>query len=337
MKTHCKNYLILICIVVISLLSTKLNAQHFVLEFPPCCVYWTIYLQGATLNGYDLEEGDEIAIFDGDTITGVFYLHQVCTPENTFENNFIALNCHTIGNNTPGNEAFFKCWDASEEIEASNFSIQLFDPYGDAWTENIFPDGGNEYSIAEINFISGYQQQIELSEAFSFISSHIIPEEMDMLIVLESILNNNLEYVRNSQGQTIQKIGPNWVNGIGNWVIDEGYFVKMFNEDSFSIIGEIVDPATPIQVESGFQFVSYFPETSIDALIAFESIIGENLSYIRNSQGHMLRKIGPNWVNGIGDCNPGEGYLIKMNADDVLIYPGTSALIQTDPHFYPLE
>ncbi|MBI9039371.1 MAG: hypothetical protein JEY97_14650, partial [Bacteroidales bacterium] len=64
----------------------------------------------------------------------------------------------------------------------------------------------------------------------------------------------------------------------------------MFNEDSFVIEGEVVDPTTPISVETGFQFVSYFPESPMDALDAFENIIGDDLDFIRNSQGQTLRK-----------------------------------------------
>ncbi len=342
MKTHCKNYLILICFVVISLLSTKVNAQHFTLEGCGCGPAWVIYLQGVTLNGDDLEAGDEVAVFDGDTIVGVIYLNQVCTPDNLFENVFTAYNSHYEGYN-PGNEVFYKCWDASEEIEASIFSIQFYDPYGGAWTENIFPDGEGQYSIAEIHFTTEYyEQQIELSEGYSFISSHIIPEQTDMLVVLESVLNENLDFVRNSDGHMLQKIGPNWVNGIGNWVVDEGYLVKMFNEETFFINGEIVDPITPISLETGFQFVSYFPETPINAMTAFESILNDNLDFIRNSQGLVLRKIGPNWVNGIGDCNPGEGYLVKMFADDILIFeisnglpcPGMPTVTDFDGNIY---
>jgi len=70
----------------------------------------------------------------------------------------------------------------------------------------------------------------------------------------------------------------------------------------------------------GYQFVSFLPEVSIDAIVAFEGILSDDLDYIRNSNGEMLRKIGPNWVNGFGDANPGEGYLIKMYADDLLVY-----------------
>ena len=164
--------------------------------------------------------------------------------------------------------------------------------------------------IQTYNLIAGYQ----------FVSTSFIPENLDMLVVVEEILNDNLDFIRNSQGLSLRKIGPYWVNGIGDWIIDEGYLVKMFADDSFSINGTLIDPSTPIFLETGFQFVCFFPESPMDALIAFETIIGDDLDFVRNSQGQTLRKIGPNWVNGIGDCQSGEGYLIKMFADGELIY-----------------
>ena len=183
------------------------------------------------------------------------------------------------------------------------------------------PDG----TVADIGAFyfnqSQVSQQVFLSSGFSFVSSYIIPENPDMLIVMATVLNENLDFVRNSQGQTLRKIGPNWVNGIGDWVVTEGYLVKMFTDDSFIIEGDAIDPATPISVATGFQFVSYFPETPMNALLAFETIIGDDLDFIRNSQGQTIRKIGPNWVNGIGDCQSGEGYLVKMFADGEIVYP----------------
>ena len=176
----------------------------------------------------------------------------------------------------------------------------------------------NIYNSIQIN-----DQTFELTEGYQFISSHINPNDPDMIVVMVDILNDNLDFVRNSQGQTLRKIGPNWVNGIGNWIIEEGYLVKMFSEDSFTIEGELVGSSSPISLYAGYKFVSYLPLISSDALEAFETIIGDNLDFIRNSQGQTLRKIGPNWVNGIGDCNPDEGYLVKMFSEDILIYPFT--------------
>jgi uncharacterized protein (TIGR02145 family) len=190
----------------------------------------------------------------------------------------------------------------------------------------------NIFNYSPINI-----QEFDLSHGYQFISSFTIPMDPDLLIVLEDILYDNLDFVRNSQGQTLRKIGPNWVNNIGDWIIEEGYLVKMFSEDSFTIEGELVNPSTPISVVEGYQFVSYFPATSIDAMIAYESIIGDNLDLIRNSNGQTLRKIGPIWVNGIGDCFPSEGYIVKMNAADELIYPAILSFICGDTLYDPRD
>ena len=189
-----------------------------------------------------------------------------------------------------------------------------------AWA-NTFTGGQDVYYSYITSTTTGI---IELNEGFQFISSNIDMAEKDMTIVMAEVLNDNLDFVRNSNAQMLRKIGPNWVNGIGDWIIDEGYLVKMFADDSFTIEGDAVDPTTPIPVATGFQFVSYFPETLMDALIAYETIIGDDLDFIRNSQGEVLRKIGPNWVNGIGDCYPGEGYLIKMLAEGEIVYPAAA-------------
>jgi len=165
-----------------------------------------------------------------------------------------------------------------------------------------------------------FTQTIPLNIGYQFVSSRIDVENPDMLIVLSSILNENLDYVRNSNGSVFRKIGPNWVNGIGDWISTEGYLIKMFAAETLALTGDVVNPLYPINLTTGYQFVSFLPETAIDALAAFESILTDDLDYIRNSNGEMLRKIGPNWVNGIGEAIPGEGYLIKMFADDQLIY-----------------
>jgi len=164
-------------------------------------------------------------------------------------------------------------------------------------------------------------QSFALNPGFQFISSYIVEENMNMLAVLEDILNENLAYVRDSEGSMVRKIGPNWINGIGDWTSTEGYLFKLMASESFSMEGEQVPTETPISLPIGFRFVSYLPISSMDAMTAFASIINDDLVYIRDSEGGMLRKIGPVWVNGIGDANPGEGYLVKMLNPGTLIYP----------------
>ena len=95
----------------------------------------------------------------------------------------------------------------------------------------------------------------------------------------------------------------------------------MMEPDVLIIDGIAVNPQSPIELNTGYQFISYLPNETLDALEAFAGILNDDLDFIRNSEGGVLRKIGPNWVNGIGECNQGEGFLVKMNGEGVLVYP----------------
>ena len=173
------------------------------------------------------------------------------------------------------------------------------------------------------------EQQIELSEGYSFVSSWIMAQNPDM----QDILQNNLtylEFVRNSQGYMLQKIGPNWVNNIGDWVNTEGYLFKMSAADNLLMTGDAISPQTPIALSTGYQIVGYLPDQALNTEEVFQDIL-ENLGFVRNTAGFMFQKIGPVWVNNIGDMQPGEGYLVKMTADDVLIYPGSSSFTCGNP------
>ena len=408
MKKLYKNNLMIICLIVLSSLSTKVNAQHFNFEGGnPSEPFWTLYVAEATLSNVDLVAGDEIAIFDGEILVGAITLTQICTPENQFDNVLLAFNTLASGNSgyTPGNPALFKCWDASLGIEISDLEISFDDPYGDAWTQSIFPSDDGEYSIIhldfewihtgnltgtitdEINFqpiagalvevsgdlsysgtanangnyligdievgtynviasAEGYfyktnydveilagetttldfamepiikTQTYNLVTGYHFVSSRLITENPDMQNILNGILDN-LDFVRNSEGYMLRKIGPNWVNGIGNWITTEGYLFKMNNADSFEITGEEIYESTPIELSTGYQIISYLSPNPLDCEQVFSDILN-NLGFVRNTAGNMLRKIGPNWINNIGDMQPDEGYLVKMLAADVLIYP----------------
>ena len=179
------------------------------------------------------------------------------------------------------------------------------------------------------------EQQIELQEGYSFISSRIIAANPDMQDILQDNLAN-LEFVRNSQGLMLRKIGPNWVNSIGNWVNTEGYLFKMSPGDNLIITGDVIDPQTPLELSTGYQIIGYLPDEALNIEDVFQDIL-ENLDFVRNTAGLMLRKIGPVWVNSIGDMQPGEGYLVKMLSDDVLIYQGSSSFTCGDTFTDPRD
>jgi len=551
----------------ISTFPTAINAQHF--NFPGGSFtgpQWSIFIGGATLNGEDLVPGDEIAVFDGEIMVGAYVLTQVCTQENQLENKltaFAVLLDRALGY-TAGNPITFKCWKASPGLELKDWTADWLDPYGDAWTQEIFPAGPNNYSLpvlsfshiftgnisgmvtnatsgaaiagaevkiietgetftttadggfqfmdipvgaytltassidfvtdtisevqvvsdqtATVNFtltkifgnISGQvknnqdnlpiegalvkmietgeaftttadgvfgfvdvltgnytltafaggffadtiwdvevfsdqsteidfeltkilatlagtvtnkagellegvsisveghphttqtladgsysieqipqgtyeiaasaegyfteisdgialtnnettilnftltgstQHTIALRKGYSLVSSYIMPDEPDMMAVMGALLNN-LEFARNDQGNTLIKIGPNWVNGIGNWSPAEGYLFKMATADSITLHGSSSNNP-PVMLNQGYNIIPFTLHHPKNAMEVFEGSL-DKLTFVRNNDGFQMLKIGSNWVNLIGDMKPGEGYLVKMNQADTL-------------------
>ena len=248
---------------------------------------------------------------------------------------FPGITAVTTNSSNPGKVSFVWAADAPISIPDNTFFEIKFNAidFGSstiAWTDdptsrefadfdgNIFVPVYENGSVTCVGMVS---HQFLLNQGYQFISSYVTPPNPDMSVVLAELMNNNLSFVRSSGGNMFRKLGPNWVNNIGDWIVTEGYLVKMNAPDDFSITGIRIDPFTPINLNTGYQFISYFYDYPMDASAAFAGILNNNLNFIRNSAGNMLRKLGPNWVNNIGNVVPGEGYLTKMNAPAILIYP----------------
>ena len=280
---------------------------------------WTIYLSSATLDDIDLQPNDEIALFDNDTLVGSFQISEILSESNQLKNYITAWSTLHNGNGfQAGNPYTFKCWDMSEQKEFTCINPVLSNPYGDAYAGTIFPDGDGNYSIVSLNFVTRIKQTISLSSGYQFISLNVLPEHTDMTKIFENILEY-IDFVKDSNGNLLRKIGPNWVNNIGSWEITEGYLIRMNDNCSFNVEGIPVEPGTSIALKNGYQFVAYLLTEPEDILISFSDIL-DNLEFAKDSNGNLLRKMGTNWVNNIGDLNSGEGYLLKMNADDFLSY-----------------
>ncbi|MBI9037816.1 MAG: hypothetical protein JEY97_06750 [Bacteroidales bacterium] len=306
-----------------------------------CLFMFTGFSQSLTLQtpeGVNIPNGGEITVYGEETAFEIIchvFITNICTSD-------INVSLHRNQIYLVGSSSSAFCWGIcySPSVNQSAFPIVIAAGATDeeSFSGHYYPDGNvgisrvsytfyddvnpNDSIMVIVNYAAGIEgQAIAVEPGFQFVSSRINPTNPDLMAVANDIINDDLDYIRNSEGAMLRKIGPNWVNGIGNWVGTEGYLVKTNGNGQFSVEGSVIPVNTPINVESGFQFISYLPDFGMDAMLAFETIIGDNLQYIRDSEGSMIRKIGPNWVNGIGDCEPTQGYLVKMSGDDVLVYP----------------
>jgi hypothetical protein len=113
---------------------------------------YTIYISDATINGYSLQSGDEIGVFDGQTLVGSLALTQTPTPENQTENAIPLFATLNSGEGfTANHPVTFKLWSASQAMEYEGISFTLSNPYGDAYTGNVFPNSDGVYSIVSLS------------------------------------------------------------------------------------------------------------------------------------------------------------------------------------------
>jgi PKD repeat protein len=296
------------------------TTRHFIdVDGNPADNTWTTYLSSATLDGVNLQANDEIAIFDNETMVGSFKISEVLSDTNQLKNYLTAWSTLSDGNGyQAGHPYTFKCWDISQQKEYTCFHPILTNPYEDAFTGDVFPDGDAKYSIVRLNFLTSITQTIQLSTGYRFVSLNVLPDETEMTEILSPVLDH-IDFAKDSKGNLLRKIGPDWINNIGLWKNTAGYLLRLNNNAVLNIEGLPVYPEIPVDLNPGYQFVAYLLTEPTDALSAFSDIL-EHLDFAKDSFGNLFRKIGPNWVNNIGNLNPGEGYLLKMNAADRLFY-----------------
>lgn len=114
-------------------------------------------------------------------------------------------------------------------------------------------------------------QKIELYEGYQFISLYIQPENSDVSKIMADVLAN-LEFMKDSKGKTLRKIGPEWINNIGNWKESAGYLVKMRNADTLAVQGSNPVEIQPVSLTKGYQFVGYLCYNASDISAAFEAL-----------------------------------------------------------------
>jgi uncharacterized protein (TIGR02145 family) len=380
-------------------------AQHF--DFPGGSFVgnvWTLYIGGATLNGNDLGAGDEIAIFDGNNMVGAFTLTQVCTPDNQFSNILVAYTSLLGGapGYIPGNAVTFKCWHEATGVEAVLWQAEWQNPYGDAWTQSIFPDGNGQYSLPVLEFshtatgamsgtvtdsitampIEGAAVEIVgagLTAVTLADGSYLIdqipvgnytaevaaagyfdaaPYSFTVQFGQTTQVDFNLVPVMATLQGTVTDQDGQPLEGVKVKIADENFSVFTAADGTYSIaqipegvysvtftksgyfaqtaenialtnqqttVHDVVLISSTIQtitLKQGYSFVSSFllPDEPDMTQVLQDAL--ENLSFVRNQNGQTLKKIGPNWINGIGDWKRAEGYLVKMNQPDEITING---------------
>lgn len=160
-------------------------------------------------------------------------------------------------------------------------------------------------------------KHIELITGFQFISLPLEPQQKDLESIFSEILDK-VDFIKDSNGSFFRKIGNQWIDNIGTWTPQTGYLIKMKSNATLTIQGIPVQHNFSIVLNQGYIIVPYYGYSNV-AIEVFGDIL-DNLNFARNSKGQMLRIIGSNWIDNIGQLNEGEACLLKMKQQDMIHY-----------------
>ena len=177
----------------------------------------------------------------------------------------------------------------------------------------VAPQGGYKF-INEFTYPSS--QSIELNNGWNLISSYL-----DLNQSIEEIfmpIEENIVIVKNIYGTAYL---PEWdFNGIGTFNSLEGYFIKTTLNTMLNINGTFLVPEeNPITLNNGWSAISYLRTDLVPADLVFAEIVNDNnLVIVKN---HLGQAYLADWdFNGIGNLIPGQGYQVKVNQADELLY-----------------
>jgi len=177
----------------------------------------------------------------------------------------------------------------------------------------VAPQGGYKFSV-ELSYPSN--QSIELNNGWNLISSYLSLNQS--VVEIFTPIEENIVIVKNIYGIAYL---PEWdFNGIGAFNSLEGYFVKTTSNTILNINGTFLLPEeNPITLNNGWSAISYLRTDMVPADLVFAEIVNDNnLVIVKN---HLGQAYLPDWdFNGIGNLIPGQGYQVKVNQSDELLY-----------------
>ncbi len=283
--------------------ALMLGPSHFTFSYETGDSY-SIVIDQALLNETALENGDEIGVFTPAELCVGAVVWDGTTP--------LALTAWADDSQTPnvdgyipGEKMSFRIWDENDDSDTDFLATTTYSAGNGNFADGAFA------RISSLEAVSYATQTLGLEQGWSWISFNVRSEFLSMEKVMADM--TNLVIVVDGAGNFYI---PNVINSIGDWKMTEGYkiYVSAYNEVGMS--GPPVLPTTPINLNAGWEFVSYLPAASQSAETAVASILSQ-LAIIKNDAGNFFI---PNVINSLGNMNPGEGYKLFLNSAATLLY-----------------
>ncbi|MDP8237769.1 MAG: LamG-like jellyroll fold domain-containing protein, partial [Candidatus Hatepunaea meridiana] len=160
------------------------------------------------------------------------------------------------------------------------------------------------------------QRMLNMNIGWNMVSVNVQPDDIDFRDLVQPLVDENLLILMKT-GDGRFYYPPGGYCDIEFWEGAEGYQVLVARDAGLLIEGEVIPWDSEIELENGWNLISYLPRVSVDAVNALSNI-EDVLIIAKNGLGHFYL---PEWeFSNIGLMREGLGYQLRVDGDVELVY-----------------
>ena len=275
----------------------------------------TLYVEEATVDGINMQAGDEIGVFDIDPNTN----QQICVGVGTLTQELSGgayleitasmddgSNPEEANGFTPGNEIIYRLWNVESGEITDVTAIYPYPGY-----DEVFSALGT--AIAQIAGIATFQQQITLQAGWSGISSWLMPDDTNMEILLSEI-SGQVEMIMDMNDFFIPEGS---YGNLTDWDNKSGYCIKTNSNAVLTIYGTYQTDRSII-LDAGWNLI---PVLSDEPVLISELFQGntDKIDVIKDAVGLNVFWPEEN-ILSLQVLYPGKAYLVKTTEGFTIDY-----------------
>lgn len=263
-----------------------------------------------------------------DNIVAAFVKDTICvgvaspTYVKRYDTYFVMM---SIYGNEPGQKIHFKAYDANQGIIYHSLSTSK-----NGKLENILfkTDKASEGSFEEpvvLTTTGEIEQVIKINKGWTWLSLNVDKSSESTPSAVLKPLNCDSTALLKGKLSFAQYNAENeeWQGELKYLTVTEMYKLKYHQQTSLPVVGRKVNPnATPISIDSGWNWIGYIPRTSMSVADALASLNPQDGDWVKNQYDFAVFD-NYEWQGTLKAMTPGEGYLFysSMPQTRTLTYP----------------
>jgi len=179
---------------------------------------------------------------------------------------------------------------------------------------------------------------LPLNSGWSWISINVSNPDMSIGTVLGSLSPQEGDYIKSMSESATWYDGFGWFGELTEINPLEMYKIKMNQADELIFEGTTVDFCIPMQINTGWNWISYLRQTILPIDEVLSTIDPDELDYIKNQTESATYFDGFGWFGELTHMGPLGGYMLKTSHPGILTYPTCltegSFIDERDDHVY---